>query len=289
MQSFLGETVPGIVRDIGADAERYRETQVPDFISAVEESGVLRHVFDEIRGAPGQTREYRYVDYPLPLGESIMLNHALAASALHAESAPVTDEPFHRTMLQYKLGQARGEVAAALHERARERGFANSIAAAQALRDPELGLPAFAPDVPLQAVIDYRLEHPEELEQVRRQLSHMTRAIRTKPWTPEFVEEVEHVLLPQLGLALEDARARRDAWLRGHRGRRVLTTIGLAAGTASTVLGLALTPTPLPPVGVGLAALGFGADAAVAQKDFVAGRTEAGSSLTYLIRPTGRT
>jgi hypothetical protein len=286
-QSFMGKTVPEVVREVGTEAERYQEAGVTGFVSAVEGSGALQHVYDETRGEPGDTREYRYVDYPLPLGESIMLNHALAGSALHADAAPVTDDRFHHEMLQYKLGQARGAVADALHERARRRGFAHAVAASQALVDPELDLPAFSPDVPLEAVLDYRMEHSDELDEVRRLLSRMSQRLRGDPWTPEFAEEIEHDLLPELGEALDEARAKRDAWARRGRGKRMLDGVGLGAGAASTGLALALAPTPLLPVSIGLAALGFGANAAGLRNDYVEGRAEAESGLTYLIRPIG--
>jgi hypothetical protein len=126
-------------------------------------------------------------------------------------------------MLQYKLGQARGAVADALHERARRRGFVHAVAASQAMVDPELDLPAFSPDVPLEAVLDYRMEHSDELDEVRR-------------------------LLPR-------GQARRVR--APGRGKRVLDGVGPGVDAASTGLALALAPTPLLPVSIGLAALGF--------------------------------
>ncbi len=43
-------------------------------------------VYDEFReGYEGGGVEYRYADFPLALGEAIMMNHALLAALLHAE------------------------------------------------------------------------------------------------------------------------------------------------------------------------------------------------------------
>jgi hypothetical protein len=49
MQSFMGETVPEIVRDVGAEAERYRESTVIDFVSEAEQSGAHRHIYSVSR------------------------------------------------------------------------------------------------------------------------------------------------------------------------------------------------------------------------------------------------
>ena len=43
----------------------------------------------------------------LPLGESIMINHALFGGLLHTEATPVTDAPFHKAALDPKLARTR--------------------------------------------------------------------------------------------------------------------------------------------------------------------------------------
>jgi hypothetical protein len=48
-------------------------------------------------------KEYRFGDYPVELGESIMINQALFGGFLHSKATPVTDEPFHNKILDLKI------------------------------------------------------------------------------------------------------------------------------------------------------------------------------------------
>ena len=51
--------------------------------------------------------EYRYAEYPLPLGESVMTTHALFAGLLHSGATPITDERFHKRVLDLKIYRCR--------------------------------------------------------------------------------------------------------------------------------------------------------------------------------------
>jgi hypothetical protein len=57
--------------------------------------------------AEGQVAGFRQADFPLPLGESIMINHALFGGLLEIGATPITDDRFHNDILSYKIARTR--------------------------------------------------------------------------------------------------------------------------------------------------------------------------------------
>ena len=239
-----------------------------------------RHLSDD--AAPGVHGEvaYRYATLSFPVGEAIMVNHALLA-AQQTDATPVTDNPLHRAVLERKLRRV-GQDRAVRHVIA-ERTAKHHLLAATALQDRELKLPFLSPQFDVRHLLEYRNDHADELVQTRERLGGLARQIRQQPWTAEFEAELEHRVIPELIAELDQLRRARDSWLRGARGRLALDACGLSFSTAGTIAGLLLAPTPLLPIALGLA----GASAIPAIKtalDWRAGSADASANgLHYLL------
>lgn len=231
--------------------------------------------YDECRGSGAGEVEYRYADYPFAVGEAIMLNHALVGSLLHSAAVPLTDEPLHSRILNYKLQKAREipEMRDVLESRQREQRFAGISAAAQALTDLQLGV--IPQELSIEQILDYRRTHGDELQLARDKLAWMAREIAKEPWTKAFDDEVHHKLIPALHAQMAPANKSWSSWLK---------VAGIAVGGAAVVLGV--FGNPLTPVAVGVAALTVGKDVGIGglewYLDWKNGKTQNG--LHYLLR-----
>jgi hypothetical protein len=215
-------------------------------------------VYDEYREGYEGNVEYRYADFPLALGEAIMINHALFAGLLYAGATPITDDLFHNQVLSSKLKRAEQDPAVqqAMADRARVRGLKRDVFTTTALTDRELKLPALSSDVPLEEVLEYRQKHKDALGQARDKLSGMARRIEAEPWSEEFAREIEHETIPDLAKELDEVRKARDAWLGSKRQRLALKAGSIAFSAAAAVLTLVvapLTPVTLATAGLSLA------------------------------------
>lgn len=253
MQHLMGD----FVRELARDSGQYRERAGgnPSEYYEYAESG---QAYDEYREGYGADVEYRYADFPLALGEAIMVNHALFAGLLHAGATPITDDPFHSRALTLKLRRASQDpgVQKAQANSTRSRQLKTDIVAGTALTDPQLNLPALSPGLPLEEVLDYRQRNNDALRQVREKLGWMARRIEAEPWSKEFAAELEHKTIPDIAQALDQARKTRDSWLNSKRGRLALSATGLAVGAvavALSVLAAPLTPVALATAGLSLA------------------------------------
>lgn len=219
--------------------------------------------FGERREGYEHDVEYRYADFPLALGEAIMINHALFSGLLHADATPLTDEPFHNSVLSLKLGRVAKDKALqqALADRLRSRQLKTDLLAATALSDAQLQLPVLNPEWPLEEVLEYRQQHDAELRRVRERLGAMARRIDADPWSEDFLRELEHQTIPDISDMLDEARKARDAWLSSRRGRLALSAAGIATGAASAVL--AIFAAPVTPIALAVAGLSLASGAAV--------------------------
>jgi hypothetical protein len=217
--------------------------------------------YDEYREGYDADVEYRYADFPLALGEAIMMNHALFAALLHAGATPITDDPFHSRALSLKLGRAMRDpvVEQARAERARQLKLDHL--AVTALMDSQLNLPVLSHGLPLADVLEYRQQHDADLRQARDKLGWMARRIEAEPWTMEFSNELEHKTIPDLAGELDEARKARDSWLESKRGRLALSATGIAVGAAAAVL--SVFAAPLTPLAVATAGLGLASGTAI--------------------------
>ena len=248
MQRLMGE----LPRSLAGETLRYTEVYAETTHRLYDE----QFVYDEYRETKGRKVEFRYADYPLPLGESIMVNHALFAGLLHANATPITDDPFHSQALSLKLRRATEipVVQQAQAERARRHKI-NQLALA-AVTDTQLNLPVLDPAFPLREVLEYRRKHDDALRQARDKMGWMARRIEAEPWSKDFANELEHKTIPDIAKELDKVREARDAWLESKRGRLALSATGIAVGAAAAVLSVfavPLTPVALATAGLGLA------------------------------------
>lgn len=249
MQRLMGE----LPRQLSDSAMRYQE----GYAEAAQRLSGEQVVYDEQRRSRGRDIEYRFADYPLPLGESIMMNHALFGGLLHTSATPLTDDPFHNHVLNLKLHRARQSPAIrnVLEDRARIRQLKADHLAASGLTDRQLDLPVLNPQLSLEEVLEYRHQHEAVLGQARHELGWMARRIEAEPWSKDFARELEHSTIPDLAGKLEDVRKARDSWLKSKRDRLALKAAGLGIGAAAAVL--SVFTAPVTPIALTIASLGL--------------------------------
>ncbi|MBI1853619.1 MAG: hypothetical protein HYR85_25050 [Planctomycetes bacterium] len=250
MRHLMGE----FAREVARDSGQYRE-QAGGNPSEYYEYAETGQAYDEYREGDGGGVEYRYADFPLALGEAIMMNHALFAGLLHAGATPITDDPFHSRALAHKLQRAAQEPAIrqVIADRTAQRQLKAGALAAAALTDSQIRLPILNPAIPLEEVLEYRQRHPEALAKVRDTLGLMARRIQAEPWSTDFEREIETQTLPDLIEQLNQATKSRDAWLGSQSTKQWLKAGGIAVGAASAVLAVVMAPvTPVALAAAGL-------------------------------------
>jgi hypothetical protein len=253
---------------------------------------------EERKGYDGQEVEYRYADFPLALGEAIMMNHALFGGLLHARATPITDDPFHNRALSLKLRRAAQDPAVqkvqAQHAQVRERfGIPKGtdspqadLLAATALTDLKLDLPVLR--LPLAEVLEYREKHEAALGEARKKLGWMAQRIEAEPWSDEFAKDLKRKIIPDIAEALSEAGRARNSWLKNGRVRSIVKALGIGVATATVALNLCATPaTPIGPALVGLGLVsGTAIPGAEWLLDWVHGRkTMQENGLHYLLGP----
>jgi hypothetical protein len=254
------EHVVALSHLLGNETNRDFKSVQAGELKAFAETG---EAFDELREGYDGGVEYRYADFPLAVGEAIMMNHALFAGLLHADATPITDDPFHNQALHLKLRRASQEpsVQQAQSDRARGRQLKANLLMAAALTDPQLKLPILSPGMPLEEVLEYRSKHDAALQQARDKLGWMARRIEAEPWSKEFANDLEHKTIPDIAKELDEVRKARDAWLNSKKGRLAWQAAGVITGASVAVL--AVFAAPLTPVAMATAGLGLASGAAI--------------------------
>jgi len=235
MRNLMGQLPHSLAPDVGRYTEVYNEVTQPLYA----EFG-----YDEARGGI----EYRYHDYPLPIGESIMVNHALFGGLLLKNATPVTDDRFHEQVLAQKIQRARQipEVRRKFDDWEQARQIATDRTAAETLRDPFIKLPILNPELPMEELLEYRDKHGDELKLAREKLGKFALSIHGEPWSDEFERSLRHETVKEIADALDKVRETHDEWLKSKRAKLALKAVGIAAGTATAVLAIVITPlTPI--------------------------------------------
>lgn len=205
----------------------------------------------------GERIEYRYREFPLPLGESIMINHALFGGLLQKGATPLTDEPFHRDVLNLKIQRAirRPQIRMVLEDQAKKLQLKQNIFSSSLMTDWKIKLPALSPKLSLASILEYRHEHESELQEARLRLSQISREINENPWSDDFAKQVD-AKLGETEHELHDLQKQRDDWLKKRSGKTALKAAGILAGAGGATLSLMLSPTPLMPVLLCLSLIG---------------------------------
>ena len=127
-------------------------------------------VYDECRETDKGLIEYRYADYQLPLGEAIMINHALFGGLLHTGATPLTDDSFHNKVLALKIQRAQKipVIRDILEGRARLRRLKSNQLAMSTLTDVDLAV--ISPGMPTEEILQFRHDNEEALENARGEL-----------------------------------------------------------------------------------------------------------------------
>lgn len=273
MRHLMGDLARDVLRRqaraerSGDENEQYDETEVGAVLDQTRRfyTNVPEvPVYDEYReGYGGNGVEYRYADFPLALGEAIMMNHALFTGLLHSGATPITDDPFHSQVLARKLQRMTQEpvIRQAIAGRGEQRKLKAEALAAAALTDAQVKLPILHPAVPLAEVLEYRQKNPEALAKARETLGLMARRIEAEPWSANFAHEIETKTVPELIVQLTDAAKARDAWLGTATTKRWLRAAGIAVGATSAVL--AVVTAPVTPVALAIAGLGIVSGSAI--------------------------
>jgi hypothetical protein len=91
MRRLMGKIPQALIQEFGGYTERYQE-----MTHRYRETGG----YDETSSnTEGQVAEFRQADFPLPLGESVMINHARYGNLLQTGTTPITDDCFHHDVL----------------------------------------------------------------------------------------------------------------------------------------------------------------------------------------------
>jgi hypothetical protein len=243
----------------------YFEGERPRYVAtlnrAADEMSETVSVYDEYREGGDGMIEYRFADYPLSLGEAIMINHALFGGFLHTGAVPITDDSFHNKVLNLKIKRASNipKIRDILDDRTKQRRLKKSQLAVKTLTDLDLAI--ISPDIPMEEILKYRSDNADELGQARQELGMLARTIEYQPWSEDFGNELETKTLPKVQRMLKEGKKARNAWLKSKRGRLALKAAGVAAGAATAVL--AVLAAPLTPVALATAGLGLGTGAAI--------------------------
>lgn len=282
----LRHLMGNFARDVAGQAAQFSERATGEEFKEYAESG---QSFDEYRESYKGVVGYRYADFPLPLGEAIMLNHALFAGLVHAEATPLTDVTFHSKLLDLKMRRVRDipVLHQALEDRARRSQIKADDLAITTLRDSRLELPVLDPGFQLKDILEYRREHADALGEAREKLGIMAQGIRTQPWTEEFRDDMEHGPLREIRQQLGKVRKARDSWVRRKRTTTGLSLVGIGVAAASVVLSLVVAP--LTPIALATAGLSLASGVAIPGAEWLSDLREGKKTLEenglhYLLR-----
>ncbi len=276
MQRLMGE----LPKEVSKELSGYSEEYIEDL--------QYNEIYDEYVEDDFGAIEYRFADYSLPFGESVMVNHALFGGLLYKEATPLTDDYFHHQVLDYKIKRAMKipMVREILEDRFKVRKLKRAQLAVAALTDLDLSI--ISPDMPMEEILKYREDHKDELQQARQELGWLVVEIQQKPWSEDFFDEIETRTIPKIRQLLKEGKKARDSWFKTNRGKHALKLAKLTIAAASATISLAMGVTPFISVAIATTALSLvssvGIDGVELALDWKAGKKEAqGNGLHYLM------
>lgn len=231
MRRLMGELPKRIAKDMASYDEMYAEVMHP----------VLHQEFlhNELLESGREKIEYRYAEFPIEIGESIMVNHALFSGLLHSGATPLCDDDFHRKAFEIKIKRASKipELGKILNDLNRSDQIREAMLASRTIKDKQLDLPIIRADQPLEKILKYREKHKDVLSETRDKLAWFARSIKEQPWTDKFDEEIHRSIIPEkiMPLLNENEKAR-NSWLK---------TAGISLAAAAATAQLFVNPMPL--------------------------------------------
>lgn len=209
-------------------------------------------VYSETRGSI----EYRYADYPIEIGESIMINHALYTGLLYSKASPITDDFFHKTIFDYKINRVlQDKEICDLIKDDTYQGIKENELAKETLLDIDLGI--ISPKLPMEAILEYRDENLDKLQNVREEIHWLAREIRVNPYTEKFYEDIKSNIIPKrIRPKLEECTKNRNAWLKKNK-KKWLDVIGISTKAAAITVPLVFSVLPQVTIPLAVLALAF--------------------------------
>ena len=238
-----------------------QDQTVQNFMRTSANRYVEKEVYDEYRLG----YEYRYADFPLEVGEAIMINHALHGGLLHTKATPITDDTFHNMVLNLKIEQIREipKFKEIFDDMARVRDIKRNIMAIQTLTDRDLGI---ITDLPMESLLKCRTDNKKDLKKFRDKLGWLSREVVDKPWTDEFSDKLYSETIPEINDELKDIEKQVSDYIREERAKLIRRGIGLTAGTIVAVLSFSFSP--LIPIAIAIGASSLVKDVAIPGLDW---------------------
>jgi hypothetical protein len=214
-------------------------------------------VYNEYRETDRGIMEYRSADYPLPLVEAIMINHALFGGLLHTGATSLTYDSFHNKALALKIQRAQKipGIRDILEDRARLRRLKSNQLAMSTLMD--IDLVVISPELPMEKILQFRHENEDDLKKAREELVRLALKIRQNPWSVEFTEKPDVDVILNIQGIMEENKKARDSWFKKGRGKKAFEFSGPTASAASATISLALSAVTLILVAVATGILGW--------------------------------
>jgi hypothetical protein len=150
-----------------------------------------------IRG--GMFDEYRLVELPFNVGESIMIGHTLAAAA-EEDYTPFCDEPIH--FEAWKAKSQRYTNNKAVKAVLREYGYLKDTKADLLAQEVINQTVPSLEGVSLSAILRFRKKRRKELEEFREKMQMLISEVEETPWDDDFSKRVRDVVDSQVKPAL---------------------------------------------------------------------------------------
>jgi len=147
----------------------------------------------------GMFDEYRLVELPFHVGESIMIGHTLAAAA-EGDFTPFCDEPIHFEVWRDKSQRYANN--RAFKAVLREYGYLKDAKADLLAQEVISQMVPSLEDVPLDAILKFREKRHRELKGFREKMQMLVSEVEETPWDNDFSKRVRDIVDSQVKPAL---------------------------------------------------------------------------------------
>jgi hypothetical protein len=147
--------------------------------------------------------EYRVVELPFAVGESVMIGHATALAA-DGGFTPFCDERIHLDVLKGRLRKLRNSNAlkAILHEY----GYLKNAKVHMLAQDVIAETVPSLEHVPLETILEFREKRTHELESFRVEMRKLIIGIESSPWDNDFPNYIADIVDSKVKPALREVQ-----------------------------------------------------------------------------------